>query len=76
MKRIAFIASALCFALGASTSFAEPKMDKMEHADAMQKKDGMRHAGKRDNMRHDKMDKMDKMDRTDRMEKPGAMEAH
>jgi pentapeptide MXKDX repeat protein len=73
LKRIALIASALCFALGASTSFAEQKMDKMEHTDAMQKKDGMRHSGKRDSMRHDKMDKMDK---TDKVQKPGAMEAH
>ena len=61
MKRIALVASALCFALGASSSFAQDKMDKMERTHPAPKKDGMR---------HDKMDKMEKM------EKPGRMQPH
>jgi pentapeptide MXKDX repeat protein len=68
LKRIALVASALCLALGASSSFAEDKMDKMEKTDHMQKQDRMKPSGKKHGMRSDKMDK------TDGMKKPGAMQ--
>jgi pentapeptide MXKDX repeat protein len=66
LKRTTLIASALCFALGAFSAFAE---DKMQH-DSMGKPET-----------HDKMDKMakkdkmaehDKMEKMDKMEEPGA----
>jgi len=78
VKRITLVASALCFALGAASSFAD---DKMEHdsmgkpeahgnMDKMDKSDKM---GKSDKMaKKDKMAKHDKMDKMDKMEKPAA----
>jgi len=67
VKRITLIASALCFSLGAFSSFAE---DKMEKTDKMEKPDRMEKADKMDKMgRHDK-----KHDKMDKMEKPGAMQ--
>ena len=75
VKRITLVASAFCFALGAFSSFAQDKMDKMgkmDKADKMEKSDKM---GKSDKMaKKDKMAKHDKMDKMDKMEKPGAMQ--
>jgi hypothetical protein len=76
VKRTTLIAAALCFALGAFSSFAEAGL-RGGRNDAMQR-DSM---GKPDT--HDKMgntdtkgkrDKMGKTDTMDRMEKPGAMQ--
>jgi hypothetical protein len=65
LKRTTLIVSALCFALGAFSAFAE---DKMGH-DAMGKPDAHDKMGKADKKRNkDKMGKMDKM------EKPNAMQ--
>ena len=58
VKRTTLIASALCAALAASSSFAEDKMEKTDKMGRMGK--------------HDK--KQDKMDKMDKMEKPGAMQ--
>jgi hypothetical protein len=72
VKRITLVASALCFALGAFSAFAEDKMDKMgkmDKTDKMEKSDKM---GKHDRMA--KKDKMAKHDKMDKMEKPGAMQ--
>jgi hypothetical protein len=69
VKRITLIASAVCFALGAFSSFAEDKMGKMDKTDKMEKSDKM---GKSDKMA--KKDKMAKHDKMDKMEKPGAMQ--
>lgn len=76
MKRIALVASALCFALGAFNSYAEDKMDKMEKADHMQKQDRMKPSGKKHGMSSHSMDKsdgMERMGRTEKREKPNAM---
>jgi hypothetical protein len=70
VKRITLIASALCFALAAFSSFAEDRMDK---SDKMAKSDKMHKADKMEKSdRVAKKDKMAKHDKMDRMEKPGA----
>ena len=76
MKRTTLIASALCAALAAFSSFAEDKMQDprtsaMER-DAMGKPDTHDKMGKSDKM--GKKDKMGKTDKMDKMEKPGAMQ--
>ena len=70
------IASALCLALAALSSFAEDKMqdgkpNAMER-DSMGKPDTHDKMGKTDKM--GKKDKMGRNDKMDKMEKPGAMQ--
>lgn len=76
MKRTTLIASTLCAALAAFSSFAEDKMQDgktgaMER-DSMGKPDTHDKMGKSDKM--GKKDRMAKHDKMDKMEKPGAME--
>lgn len=76
MKRTTLIASALCVAFAAFSSFAEDKMQDgktgaMER-DAMSKPDSHDKMGKTDKM--GKKDKMGKSDKMDKMEKPSAMQ--
>jgi len=85
LKRTTLIASALCAALAAFSSFAEDKMQDgrtgaMER-DSMGKPDTHDKMGKTDKMgkKHQtgstsKMDKMDKMEKPEKPEKPGAMQ--
>ena len=76
MKRTTLIASALCAALAAFSSFAEDKMqDRRTGAmerDSMGKPDTHDKMGKSDKM--GKRDKMGKTDKMGKMEKPGAMQ--
>ena len=75
MKRITLVASALCFALGAASSFADDKMehDSMGKPEAHGNMDKMDKMGKSDKMaKKDKMAKQDKMAKHDKMEKPAA----
>jgi hypothetical protein len=76
LKRTTLIASTLCAALAAFSSFAEDKMQDgktgaMER-DSMGKPDTHDKMGKSDKM--GKRDKMGKTDKMDKMEKPGAMQ--
>lgn len=79
MKRTTLIASTLCAALAAFSSFAEDKMQDgktgaMER-DSMGKPDTHDKMGKSDKMgKMGKKDKMGKTDKMDKMEKPGAMQ--
>jgi len=76
LKRTTLIASALCVAFAAFSSFAEDKMQ--DGKPSAMERDAMGKPGTHDKMgKTDKMGKKDKMGRTekmDKMEKPGAMQ--